>query len=101
VNDKTPEDRQFAKLLAKGMMLLGTVPGPAEPNAFRHVLRWDRLGRRGQNCRILKHSGALAQIEFEDGFKSWINRSALVRNQSCSKSSLSSPSPTSSSPSSS
>jgi hypothetical protein len=93
-NEKTPEDRYFSKLLEKGMMRLGTVPGPAEPNAFRHVLRWDRLGRLGQNCRILKHSGSLAQIEFEsDHFVTWITRNAIVRRESCSKSSSSSPSP--------
>ena len=61
-------------------MRLGEPAAPAEPEAFRHRLRWDRMERKGQKCRILKNSGQLAQIEFQDGFRTWINRFALERN---------------------
>lgn len=82
MNEKTPEDVQFAKLLRSGIMRLGEPATPAEPEPFRHVLRWDLLNRKGQHCRILKQRGPLAQIEFEtDGFKTWINRSAIVRRR--------------------
>jgi len=77
--DKTAEDRHIDKLTAKGIMLLGATPAPALPNAFPHVLRYERFGRKGQFCRILKTSGHLAQIEFTDGFKAFVNRAVLVR----------------------
>jgi hypothetical protein len=76
---KTGEDRQFSKLIESGIMRLGPPETPAAPNAFRHVLVWDRIGRKGQKCRILKQSGSLAQIEFEDGFVTRINRFAVRR----------------------
>ena len=76
---KTPEDRQLARLLERGIMRLGEPAALAEPEPFRHVLRWDLLNRKGQHCRILKQSGPLAQIEFTDGHKTWINRQAIVR----------------------
>lgn len=83
MNERNPEDVQFAKLLRRGIMRLGESAAPAEPEPFRHVLRWDLLNRKGQHCRILKTSGALAQIEFEtDGFKTLINRKAIVRRES-------------------
>jgi hypothetical protein len=66
----------------KGVSCAWVAPtGPAEPNAFPHVLRWDRMGRRGQICRIVKLRGPLAQIEFEDGFRTVINRLAVVRGK--------------------
>jgi hypothetical protein len=68
-------------MIRTGVMLLGETPtAPAEPNPFRHALLWDRLGRKGQKCRILKQSGTLAQIEFEDGFVTRINRMAIRRS---------------------
>ena len=80
MKERNPEDVQFSKLLRRGIMRLGGPATPAEPEPFRHVLRWDLLNRKGQHCRILKTSGALAQIEFEtDGFKTLINRKAIVR----------------------
>lgn len=80
--DRTTQEKQFDSMIRQGVMLLGeTPPDPTEPNAFRHVLVWDRLGRKGQSCRILKQSGTLAQIEFEkDGFVTRINRMAIRRS---------------------
>lgn len=83
-NDElTPDQKKFDQLLRRGIMSLGEPATPADPEPFRHVLRWDLMNRKGQHCRILKQSGALAQIEFEtDGFKTWINRQAIVRRES-------------------
>jgi hypothetical protein len=79
--DRTSEEKQFDGMIRHGMMHLGETPSaPAEPNPFRHVLLWDRLGRKGQSCRILKQRGTLAQIEFEDGFVTRINRMAIRRS---------------------
>jgi hypothetical protein len=78
--DRTSSERAFDKLVRTGIMLLGEQPpAPAEPNAFRHVLRANLMGRKGQHCRILKQSGILAQIEFEDGFIAQVNRATLRR----------------------
>jgi len=82
MKDRNPEDVQFAKLLRSGIMRLGESATPAEPEPFRHVLRWETLNRKGQHCRILKTGGPLAKIEFEDGFQTWINRQAIVRRES-------------------
>ena len=49
-----------------------------EPS-YRHMLRWDRLKRKGQKCRILKSSGHLCDVEFEDGFTAVLERRALTR----------------------
>jgi hypothetical protein len=43
-----------------------------------HVYRWNRMGRKGQSCRVLvrgKMNSCL--IEFTDGFKAVTSRNAL------------------------
>ena len=76
------EDKAFTRALSAGMMRLGTpAVVPDEPNPFRHVLRWGMEDRKGQNCRIVHQSGSLAQIEFEDGHKAYVNRQAIVRRK--------------------
>jgi hypothetical protein len=76
------EDREFRKLAEKGIMRLGTATiTPETPNAFRHVLRHGINERKGQKCRILHQSGTLAQIEFEDGHKTYVNRFCIVRTK--------------------
>jgi len=76
------EDRQFRKLAEKGIMSLGTErTGPETPNAYRHMLRHGINERKGQKCRILHQSGSLAQIEFEDGHKTYVNRFCIVRTK--------------------
>jgi hypothetical protein len=44
-----------------------------------HRLRWERLGRQGQSCRILRANGAEVHVQFEDGFTAVLSRRALVR----------------------
>jgi rhodanese-related sulfurtransferase len=77
--DRTSEEKQFDANLRAAIQKLGQPAEPDAPKAYRHTLVWDRLGRRGQACRILRQRGVLAQIEFEDGFASWINRMAIRR----------------------
>jgi hypothetical protein len=79
--DRNCEEKLFDATLKAGIQHLGQPSEPDDPKAFRHVLVWDRLGRRGQACRILKQSGPLAQIEFEkDGYVTQINRMAIRRS---------------------
>jgi hypothetical protein len=46
---------------------------------FPHILRWDRLGRKGQRCKIIRTHNATCQVEFPDGFVAALSRRALVR----------------------
>ena len=56
----------------------GTNPAAAaEPIPFPYYLCWDRLGRRGQRCKIIRRTPQTVQVEFEDGFKSVISRQAI------------------------
>ena len=78
-NQRTSEEKQFDRMLKAGIGRLGPKPADDAPNAFRHILVWDRFGRRGQRCRILKNTDALCTVEFEDGYRTPINRMALRR----------------------
>ena len=79
--DRTPEERQFDKLAKRGIMHLGAQPSheDATSNPFPYVLFWDRLGRKGQRCRILKPGPRLVLLEFQDGFRHVINKMAIRR----------------------
>lgn len=48
---------------------------------FPHVLRWDRIGRRGQKCRILRSKDDQVHVRFEDGHEALLPRRALVRKK--------------------
>jgi hypothetical protein len=45
----------------------------------QHMLKWDRMGRKGQRCEILRAVGAMIQIRFEDGVTAILERRALRR----------------------
>jgi len=79
--DRTGEEKQFDKLARRGIMLLGAQSShEAEPpNPFPYVLFWDKMGRKGQRCRILKPGPSVLLVEFEDGFKHTVNRMAVRR----------------------
>lgn len=94
--DRTSEEKQIDRIVARGLMRLGETPqsSPLDgkvannphrpPNAYPHFLFWDRLGRKGQSCRILQPGRINArdlQIEFEDGFIAVVNRRAIRRSQ--------------------
>lgn len=53
--------------------------GQAESVEFPHELRWDRLGRLGQKCRILRSVGGRSHVQFEDGTTEIMDRQALRR----------------------
>ncbi|MEO9613621.1 MAG: hypothetical protein ABJG86_11150 [Nitratireductor sp.] len=63
----------------EGMKIGATAPG-AGVGETRYVYRWNRMGRKGQRCRVTAR-GALnsARVEFDDGFVAIISRYALRR----------------------
>jgi hypothetical protein len=54
-------------------------PAIIPAKSFPHVLQWDRMGRKGQRCRILTMNGKLTQVQFQDGFTCLVDRRALRR----------------------
>jgi hypothetical protein len=78
--DRTSEEKQFDGILKTAMRRLGPNPQvDAAPIPFPYVLVWDRLGRKGQRVKIIRQSLRTAQIRFEDGFTTVIDRKALRR----------------------
>ena len=78
--ERTADERHIDKLTKSGIMRLGAQPSHEEPpNPFPYVLYWDRLGRKGQRCRILKSGPRVFLVEFADGFRHTINRLAIRR----------------------
>jgi hypothetical protein len=57
------------------------MPLSEESQPFPHVLRWDRLNRKGQRCEIIGVRNTIGdvQVRFEDGFTAILNRKALRR----------------------
>lgn len=78
--DLSNEYRQFDKMLRTGIQRLGTNPQEPRPKTpFPYVLVWDRLGRKGQRCTIIRLTTRTAQVKFEDGFTSVLSRQAIRR----------------------
>jgi hypothetical protein len=78
--DRTSEEKQFDAKLKTAVMKLGpNPPANTQPIPFPYVLVWDRLGRKGQRVKIIRQSIRTAQIRFEDGFSTVIDRKALRR----------------------
>ncbi len=49
-------------------------------NPYPHILQWNRMGRKGQACRILAMRGGMIQVQFEvDGFTALLDRRAIRR----------------------
>lgn len=47
---------------------------------YPYVFRWDRLGRKGQSCRVVVRGARnSALIEFEDGKRIVTSRNSLAR----------------------
>jgi hypothetical protein len=93
--DRTGEEKQWDGMLKSGLMRLGENPNPSSSerngfavtqlhrstNPFPHVLVWDRMGRKGQKCRVITPKNTSnVQVQFEDGFIATINRQALRRS---------------------
>lgn len=80
--DRTAEEKRIDKLTKSGILRLGAQPSheAASPNPFPYVLFWDRLGRKGQRCRILKPGPRVVLLEFaDDGFITTMNKMAIRR----------------------
>jgi hypothetical protein len=79
--DRTAEEKAFDARLKRGIMRLGPIEPSTQPGAepFGYQLVWDRLGRKGQRCRVLKMSRTLVRVQFEDGFETTMNRQAIRR----------------------
>lgn len=79
--ERNSEEKLADKLTRTGIMRLGgTNPATPDPTPFPYVLYWDRQGRKGQLCRIIRQTSQTAQIEFEDGHKTVVSRRAIRRN---------------------
>jgi hypothetical protein len=96
--DRTGEEKHWDAIVKSGLMRLGEnpteSPNPfgrrfevAEPrqstNPFPHVLVWDRMGRKGQKCRVITPknvSKSKVQVQFEDGYIAMISRQAIRRS---------------------
>lgn len=80
--DRTPEEKKIDVLTRRAILSLGKQPShEAAKNPFPYYLSWDRLGRKGRSCRILKQGTRTVQIEFEDGMQHIIDRRALRRRE--------------------
>jgi hypothetical protein len=78
--DRTGEEKLADAKVKAGLMRLGPNPSIVESiNPFPYVLAWDRLGRKGQRCKIIRTTPRMAHIEFEDGAVTVINRMAVRR----------------------
>jgi hypothetical protein len=78
--DRTGEEKRVDAKIRAGIMKLGPNPDAhEEPNPFPHFLAWDREGRRGQRCKVLRTTPKMAMIEFDDGFQLVVNRLAIRR----------------------
>ena len=79
--DRTSEEKHFDATLRSAIQRLGPNPGAKDaPTPFLpYVLVWDRLGRKGQRCKILRQTRQTAQIKFEDGHTMVVNRLAIRR----------------------
>ena len=80
--DRTEAEKQIDRITKAGMMRLGgTNPAAATSTPFPAELVWDRLGRKGQACKIIRQNPRTCQVQFEDGFTTVINRQAIRRKK--------------------
>ena len=78
--DRTSEEKQIDAKIRAGMMKLGSNPQAAEdPIPFPYVLVWDKQGRKGQRCTIIRQTQRTCQVRFEDGHITVLNRQAIRR----------------------
>ena len=79
--DRSGEEKRIDRLTKSGIMRLGKQPSSeaATPNPFPYVLYWDKLGRKGQRCRLVQPGFRVVLIEFEDGFWHTVNKMAIRR----------------------
>ena len=78
--DRTSEEKHVDAIMKTAILRLGPNP-PAEetPTPYPYTFAWDRDGRKGQRCAILKTTTRTALIRFADGFETVVNRMAVRR----------------------
>jgi hypothetical protein len=82
VDERSEEEKSFDRLLKRSMMSLGkATPSKkaAEPKSFDYVMYWNRAGRKDQPCRIVKAAFGFMTVEFEDGFRTIVDKRAIRR----------------------
>lgn len=81
--DRTAEEKLIDKLTRTGAMLLGTDHRTkAKKVPYPFVMFWsvgEAGDRKGQRCKVIESNMRVADIEFEDGFKTRVNRRAIRR----------------------
>jgi hypothetical protein len=80
--ERTSDEKTFDGIIKNAIKRLGPNPAPhEEPTPFPYVMYWDRLGRKGQRCRIIHDSkfSRTVQVVFEDGTVTVINSMAIRR----------------------
>jgi hypothetical protein len=79
--DRTPEEKKADGIMKTAILRLGpNSPTPEEPpTPYPYICLWDRDGRKGQRCAIVKTTTKMAFVRFVDGHELVINRMALRR----------------------
>lgn len=80
--DRTSDEKAFDANLKNAIMHLGKPREHEEPIPFPYVFAWDRFGRKGSRCKVLRDVkfSRTVQVMFEDGAVMVVNRMAVRRN---------------------
>jgi hypothetical protein len=65
---------------ARARAAVPTTSASGVPPATRYVFRWNRLGRKGQTCRLIAR-GTMNSclLEFDDGWRMVTSRNAIAK----------------------
>jgi hypothetical protein len=78
--DRTGEEKREDAIMKTAILRLGPNPtAEDQPTPYPYTLAWDREGRKGQRCKVIKTTLKTALIRFEDGHETVINRMAIRR----------------------
>lgn len=78
--NRTSEEKSADAKIRAGIMRLGPTPIAAESaTPFPYYLAWDKQGRKGQRCTIIRQTQRTCQVRFEDGHVTVLNRQAIRR----------------------
>ena len=78
--DRTAEEKHVDSIMKIAIQKLGPNPTAEDhPTPYPYTLAWDREGRKGQRCKVVKTTLKTCLIRFEDGFETVVNRMAIRR----------------------